>query len=60
MDNVRNAFTEAKCARKRYHDMLLVSLQSRQIAQRHADVDAPSVHQAEEEAIDTVRKVADY
>ena len=57
MGNVRN-FTEAK--RERYHDMLTVSSRSRQIARRHADVDVPSVHQAEGESIDAVRKVADY
>ena len=60
MDNVRNAFTEAKRTRERYHDMLSVSSRSRQIARRHADVDAPSVHQAEGEAIDAVQRVANY
>jgi hypothetical protein len=60
MNNVRNAFTEAKHARDRYHDILSVSSRSRQNARRHADPDASSVLRAEREAIDRSRKVADY
>ena len=60
MDNVRTAFTEAQRARDRYHDILSVSSRSRLNARRHADANALSVHRAEREANDDVRKVADY
>jgi hypothetical protein len=60
MNNVRNAFTEAKHVRDRYHDILSVSSRSRQNARRHVDPDASSVLRAEREAIDRSRKVADY
>jgi hypothetical protein len=60
MDNVRNAFIEAKHARDRYHDILSVSSRSRQNARRHADPNASSAHRADSEAIDRSRKVAGY
>src|SRR5258708_11968756 len=60
MDNVRGAFTEAKRARDRYHDLLSVSSRSRRSARRHADPDTLSAHQAEREVIDRSRNVAEY
>src|SRR5258706_2860348 len=60
MDNVRGAFTEAKRARDRFHDILLVSLRSRQSVRRHAAATSPSVQRAEREAAGDIRKVAEY
>ena len=60
MNNVRSAFTEAKRARDRYHDLLSVSSRSRESARRRSDADAPSVHQAERGSAEDVHKVADY
>jgi hypothetical protein len=44
MDSVRSAFTEAKRARDRFHNLLSVLSRSRQNAQRRAEADAPSRH----------------
>ena len=60
LDNVRGAFTEAKRARDRFNDMLSVSSRSRENARRRANAGSPSVYQAEREAADGLRKVADY
>ena len=60
LDNVRSAFAEAKHARDRLNDMLSVSSRSRESTRRHANADAPSVYQAERDAADGLRKVADY
>lgn len=60
MNNVKDAFTEAKRARDRFHDLLSVSSRSRQNARRHTEMDTPSAQQAERHAIDRVRGVADY
>jgi len=60
MDNVRGAFTEAKRARDRFHDILSVSSRSRQSVRRHAAATSPSVQRAEREAAGDIRKVAEY
>jgi hypothetical protein len=59
-DNVKKAFTEAKRARDRFNDLLSVSSRSRQSVRQRTNADSPSEKQAEREAVDGLRKVADY
>ena len=60
MDNVRGAFTEARRARDRFHDMLSVSARSRQSVRRSIEANSLSAHRAEKETAGDLRKVADY
>src|SRR5258706_11268453 len=60
MDNVRGVYTEARRARNRFNDLLSVSSQARESVQRRAHVISHSVSQAEQEAAEDVRRVADY
>ena len=46
MENVRAAFTEAKRARDRFHDLLLVSSRSRESVRRRAHASKPSAYVA--------------
>ena len=60
MDNVRGAYTEARRARDRFHDMLSVSSRARESVRRRATVISSSASQAERDVTNDVRKVAEY
>ena len=60
MDNVRGAFTEARRARDRFHDMLSVSARSRESIGRNIEADSFSVRRPGKETAEDLRKVANY
>ena len=59
MDNVRNAYAEAKHARDSFNEILSVSSWSRHNVRRHQELRAPSVPRAERSATDRLHGVAD-
>ena len=60
MENVKSAFTEARRARERFHDLLSVSSRARQSVRQRAETSTPSAQKAKRDATDQVRGVADY
>ena len=60
MDNVRSAYTEARRARDRFHDILSVSSRARENVRRRTTAVSSSASQAERDTAGDVRRVADY
>ena len=60
MNNVKSAYTEARHARDRFHDLLSVSSRARHNVRQHQERRSSSDQRAERNARDKVRGTADY